>query len=112
MAFSAASPASSITGIGDLFLTIRAGAKLRVEPQVGWHHDAASFVASDPTNPINGEHITNTVFLLGVGLFATNPSSDGKTTLYYGPRIGMAWVKSRTRAAGLTERMTPFITAT
>jgi hypothetical protein len=44
--------------------------------------------------------------LVGIGLLATQRPGDGATTLYYGPRIGLAWTRGELTdpsAGSLTE---------
>jgi hypothetical protein len=99
MAFIIASPAGQLAGSLNLFVPVRLGSHLRLEPQIGWHTASFYEVASDPSSPANSTSGSTRVLLLGVGLLGTQRPGDGATILYYGPRIGFAWTR-----ASLTDR--------
>lgn len=95
MAFIIASPAGQLTGSSTIFVPLKLGTHVRLEPQIGWRTSSLRQVASDPTSSSNNVTVSSRVLLLGVGLLATGRPADGATILYYGPRVGLAWTHDK-----------------
>jgi hypothetical protein len=92
MAFIVASPAGQLAGFLNLFVPLTLSAHFRLEPQVGYRSSAFREVTSDPASPTNNTTGSSRVFLLGVGLLGTRRPGGGSTVIYYGPRVGLAWM--------------------
>lgn len=91
--FLAASPIGALTGTSTLYMPIPTSPTFRLEPIIGWHHSSVNETSNNSTNPNNGVSVALTDVLLGLGLFGTSHPGGAATLIYYGPRIGVAWVK-------------------